>query len=712
MLRDLDLQPVYDSCEWDLVEGLVVPLLRESVSYFRGVGFFSSGWLRLASVGLAQLIENGGQVRVVLSPILDARDWEAMRLGGVAWTDELLAEKLRRDITELGKSLESDTLNCLAWMVADRVLEFRFAVPRPSWEGGDYHDKVWLFTDRQGDCVALHGSINDSIKGSLNGEAISLFKSWEPGQEAYTQQHRFRLEQLWANRNPQLVVYTIPEVADRALVQLRKTSERPYRLPSVEGREGRWTAAPRVPFTLWEKQTLAISNWLKAGRRGILEMATGTGKTATALAAAAMKHQEDGRLAVIILVPLIHLVDQWREKCKEFGFSPLACSSAHGEWQRDLAAKVSDFRLGLTNSIVALAVHDTAATARFRSIVEKLPAERTLLIADEVHALGAQALRAALLQNCGFRLGLSATPQRWFDPEGTAAVMDYFGGVCFRYPLEEAIGTELTPYDYFPVPIELSDSELETYEALTAAIGRLFHARDGHHQFEARVKKLLRDRVRILWTASAKLPRLVEMLGALKAELALQKRELSHTLVYAAPGGHREVLRAVSALGLRCREFVHTVGKNERRRVLSEFGEGALQLLVAIRCLDEGVDVPATRIAFFLASTSNPRQFIQRRGRVLRKSQGKTKATLFDFVVVPPLGANNISQGACESLLRREMPRFAEFASAASNCFAARKVLRPVLDHFQMLQLLDEKPWVLYQRDHEAQLEQRLCVEQ
>lgn len=712
MLKDLELRPVYDSSEWDLVSEVVVPLLKESSSYLRGVGFFSSGWLRLASAGMAQLVENGGHIRIVLSPILAEKDWEAMRRGGQAWSDEDLAASLKRDITDLETSLEHNTLNCLAWMVADRVLEFRFALPRPNWQGGDYHDKVWLFSDQRGDCVAVHGSINDSIKGSLNGEAVSVFKSWEPGQEAYAQLHLERLEQLWADRNPQLAVYDIPEVARRALVQLRKTIERPYRLPRPEARDGQYVDGSRVPFPLRPKQSQAIAAWLANGGRGILEMATGTGKTATALAAAALKHRQHGRLAVVILVPLIHLVEQWRKNCQQFGLTPWLCSSAHGQWQRGLAERVREFRLGLTDSIVVLSVHDTASSSRFRETVGKLPAKDTLLIADEVHALGAKGLRAALIGDFAFRLGLSATPQRWFDPEGTQSVMTYFNGVCFRYPLEEAIGAELTPYEYVPVPVELSEAESNTYEALTAAIGRLANAANGHPEFELRLKKLLRDRVGLLWTAEAKLPRLLEMLKSMMTERALEGGELSHTLVYAAPGRHREVLTAISALGLRCREFVHTVPMAQREEVLAEFGEGALQVLVAIRCLDEGVDVPATRVAFFLASTSNPRQFIQRRGRVLRKSPGKTKATLVDFVVIPPRDAGSLSRSASESLLRREMPRFAEFSSAAGNCFAARRVLRPILDHFEMLQLLDEKPWDLYQKDREAPLEEQWQIEQ
>jgi|GEM_PF-2566973 len=178
MLRELNLLPVYDSSEYDLIKNLQVPLLQHSSDYLRGVGFFSSGWLQIASRGMADFVEHGGKARLVLSPILDQRDWEALQLGEEARFDDALKSVLTQRVSDLQSSLATDTLNALAWMIADKVLDIRFAVPRAMDCPGIYHDKVGIYTDDNGDSVALHGSLNDSIQGSLNGEAYSVFKSW------------------------------------------------------------------------------------------------------------------------------------------------------------------------------------------------------------------------------------------------------------------------------------------------------------------------------------------------------------------------------------------------------------------------------------------------------------------------------------------------------------------------------------------------------
>jgi hypothetical protein len=196
MLRDLELRPVYDSAECDLVLDLIVPLLAESQEYWRGVGFFTSGWLRTACKGVVQLVNNAGSARIVTSPMMQREDWEALQVGDAAKQDAVLRETLRRNIADLARALAQDTLNALAWMVADGVLEFRFAIPRDFNMGGDYHDKVGVFIDQKGDLVAIHGSFNDSVKGSLNGEAFSVFRSWEEGQRPYVEQHRARLTKL------------------------------------------------------------------------------------------------------------------------------------------------------------------------------------------------------------------------------------------------------------------------------------------------------------------------------------------------------------------------------------------------------------------------------------------------------------------------------------------------------------------------------------
>jgi superfamily II DNA or RNA helicase len=669
--------------------------MANSIDYFRGVGFFSSGWLREASEGLVSLAECGGRGRIVTSPILSDADWEAFRQGDEAQFDESLRQTLRQRIEDLATSLQRDTLNCLAWLVADGLLEFRFAVPRPGWKRGDYHDKVWVFTDGNGDRVALHGSFNDSVQGTLNGEAISVFRSWEPAQVSYVDAHAERLRTLWVDRSPQFSVRTIPEAAREALIRLRDPGGRPYEQSEPETPVHTAVNATRRSIEMRPYQREAIAAWEAAGYRGIFEMATGTGKTYTALSAAAARRDQLQGLAVVLLVPYLHMLDQWSEHCETFGFKPLVCSGEDPRWRTRLASAVRDFRIGLRKDLCVVAVHQTASGPDFSSAIEPLPAERLLVIGDEVHGLGASSMQRAMQPNAAMHLGLSATPRRWLDEAGTHAIEDVFGEVCFSFGLEEAIRDGfLVPYDYEPVLVRLAEDEYDSYRELTAQVVRISAAAKRDQNTREIMKRLLIKRAAVVWGAREKLPTLLDLLQR-------ERREgdgLKHTLVYCAPGEHSRVLRALADLGLRCHEFVHTVSVQQRRELLNRFEQGEIEVLVAVRCLDEGVDVPATKRAFFLSSTTNPRQFVQRRGRVLRPCQGKTHAEVFDFLVVPSDLARLSERDSALSLLRREMPRFAEFSLAARNTHSAREKLFPLLDSFGALNMLDETPWEIYDR--------------
>jgi superfamily II DNA or RNA helicase len=432
-------------------------------------------------------------------------------------------------------------------------------------------------------------------------------------------------------------------------------------------------------------------------------MATGTGKTFTALAAAAEKRDCMNQAAILILVPYLHLLEQWRQNCEKFGFLPILCSGNHNQWQIEVRSKVQDFCFGGLSSICIIAVHQTAATPKFAKALKGLSSKKTLLIADEVHALGAPKLRDALLPFVNMRLGLSATPRRWYDDEGTRVLLDYFDKVCFEYPIEKAINTFLTPYRYLPIPVSLTPDESEEYEYLTNKIATLASQDiDNDKNAQERLKKLLLQRAQIISSAKNKTHLLITALEKQKVECRNSGQELQNVLIYCAPGKHKEILGEVSKLGLRCHEFVHTVSMKQRETVLRQFAKGDIQVLIAIHCLDEGVDIPSTQTAYFLASTTNPKEFIQRRGRILRKYEGKSHADVYDFIILPDIRYAHLRRDTDISLLRREMPRFAEFADNSENEFEARNVVWETLNAFQMLHLFDKKPWDIYKEVMES----------
>ena len=699
MLRDLQIAPVYDSADCSLVDDLVVPLLQHATEYYRGVGYFTSGWLAVAVAGVVSLATRHGSAHFIVSPLLNEQDARALATGDSARRNHVLKESLARQISDLTDSVKKDTLNALAWLVADGTLSFRVAVPRRGHAGGDYHDKVGVFSDGTGDRVAIHGSFNDTLKGTLNGEAFSVFCSWMPGQSDYVERHRSRLVGLWHSGNAQFEVLELPSAIRQKLVEFRSSSSPPYGTSPDEdtdlcGSDGKQAGG----VALRPYQEKAVEAWFANRCRGIFEMATGTGKTFTALAAARKLLAEKGRIALLILVPYQHLVEQWSHSASQFGFSAVPCSSA-SQWRHHALSLVQDFSIGGLDSLCFVAVHQTSASAAFGRLVSSLPAEGTLVIADEMHALGAPGLQAALRPDILCRLGLSATPSRWYDDTGTDALLSYFDQTVFDFPLADAIGRYLVPYEYHPTLVSLVPEEQQEYERLTLRLASLLHHDDEREEVPDELKRLLIARARVTACAEEKLPAFRRKLH----EVMLQAEssgsgELRHVLVYCAPSTHRAVLRLVADLGLRAHEFVSTVNPAHRQTLLKQFQSGLIQVLVAINCLDEGVDIPETRTAFFLASTTNPRQFVQRRGRVLRMSSGKEKASIHDFIVVPDAAMRQRKPELSTSMLVREMARFCEFARLSLTEFQARRVVRPVLDSLEACNLLDEEPWEIMNR--------------
>jgi len=713
MLKDLNLKHVYDSTVDDIMKDLVIPLLENSTVYYRGVGYFTSGWLKLSSEGLARFVENGGKVHYIVSPILKKEDWEAIKLGNEALINEALKKSLLESIKDLADSLRNNTLNTLAWMIADKVVEFRFAIPRNNI--GDYHDKVAMFEDDEGNIVIFHGSFNDSMKAMLNGEAVSVFKSWDSSQSDYISIHRKRLLDLWNGKNNQLIILKMPAVARDELIKLR-SSARPYHLDS-RGLEVTKQKGPKCPIELRDYQEEAAKRWLKTGK-GILEMATGTGKTITALTAAVKKWEELRRLAIIITVPYIHLMDQWEVICRKFGFETIKCSGDVGSWSSEMRKKIIEFRHKVIDNLCIITVVNTASKEKFLSLINKLPKEEKLFIGDEVHVLGATKFQRAMLNNADFRFGLSATPWRWFDKKGTRIIYDYFGEVIFEYGLDKAIKNGyLAEYLYFPITVTLTENEEKEYEELTNKLKPFLNTIENEEkEYEGlanklgpslsnieneEIKKLLIKRARIISNASQKKKKLISLIDELKEKTHKENKEIKHILFYCPPGKHREILKIVAQSGLKAHEFVHNIASSERIEILKKFSGGDIQALIAIKCLDEGVDVPATETAVFLASTTNPREFIQRRGRILRLYQNKKLAYIYDFIVVP---SSKTKASIALSLLRHEMPRFAEFSDIAVNKFGAREKLRSLLDEYGVLHFLDMKPWDIY---HEMRRKER-----
>lgn len=428
-------------------------------------------------------------------------------------------------------------------------------------------------------------------------------------------------------------------------------------------------------------QQEAISSWLTAGGSGILRMATGTGKTVTALLAASQVAERiDSPLLLVVAVPYQHLVDQWADELEAFGVTPVYAYESRRNWQPTLERQLLELNSGSRDICVVVTTHRTLSGESARQTIRRARTS-SILIADEVHHMGAPRTQEALMEEFDLRLGLSATPERWYDDEGTTALTDYFDGTVFDYGLERAIDAGyLCEYYYVPHIVELEDDEMEVYMRLTKKIGRLM-AKTGAddpsvalEENEA-LQRALFSRARLIGTARRKLDVLLDLFD--------RQDEHSHSLVYCSDGstgvdedGTRHVdattarLRAETDLDVE--RFTAREDQSERERLLSAFEAGDIDVLTSIRCLDEGVDVPATKTAYLLASTTNPRQYVQRRGRILRQHADKDYAVIHDFVTVPdtsrhPKLLSDEQYGVERKLIRKELQRVSTFTDAARN---------------------------------------------
>ncbi|MBD0345256.1 MAG: DNA phosphorothioation system restriction enzyme [Coleofasciculus sp. Co-bin14] len=452
---------------------------------------------------------------------------------------------------------------------------------------------------------------------------------------------------------------------------------------------------PRIPpsIQLRQYQRQAVANWFGNQGRGTLKMATGSGKTITALAIATELYQKIGLQVLLVVCPYRHLVTQWARECQNFGLEPILAFETVHNWQSQLSTQLYNVHSGNQPFLTVITTNATLIGEGLQSQLKYLP-DKTLIIGDEAHNLGAPRLEQSLPRNIGLRLALSATPERYFDEQGTNFLFDYFG--CVLQPeltLADAIRQgALVHYLYYPVLVELTEAETVAYAKLTKRIGwALMDEEDIDINTNDTLTSLLMQRARLIGAAANKLEAL--------RELMVDRLDTSHTLFYCGDGSvegavSQESNRHLSAvarllgaeLGYRINTYTAETPLIEREDLRRQFESGQLQGLVAIRCLDEGVDIPAVQTAVILASSGNPRQFVQRRGRILRLYPGKQRATLFDMIVLPPdLGRETLEVE--RNLLKKELRRFLEFADLADNAGEARIKLLQLQRRYGLLDL-------------------------
>ncbi|MCH3972831.1 MAG: DEAD/DEAH box helicase family protein [Oscillospiraceae bacterium] len=713
-LKNQYIKSEYRSLIDNVIQDFYLPLLHEATSYRRAVGFFSSSSLVEISKGIGDMARNGGKIEIIASPYLSEEDIGAIKTGYENRNKVIEVALLRQLSDEHTDYFSMERLNLLANLIADGVMDIRIAYTDNNHDLGMYHEKMGIIEDKDGNRVAFSGSMNESMTAmAINYETIDVFCDWRGEETDRVKLKENAFYSMWNNVEPSLQVLEFPKISEAMIEKYRRKepdfdidNEQFYRrmngyINAFRGSRKQPDPKPvgaRIPddVTLHDYQKEAISVWVGENCRGIFDMATGTGKTYTGLGAISKLSEDlDDELAVIIVAPYQHLVEQWVKDIKRFNMNPIVAygDPAHKDWRKRLSKAVLDQKIRSDKRFFCLICTNATFTDKFLQEQTSKIKTPILLVVDEAHNFGARSYARLLDDRFTYRLALSATLNRHRDEEGTALLYNFFGKKCIEYTLERAIDEDkLTPYKYYPVLVYLSDIELESYEQLSYEMSKcLIKGKDGKYKLNKYGEIFALKRSRVVAGAVQKLDALREVIKPYKND--------HNILVYCGatrivdesdntPDDESDIrqIEAVTKilgneLGMSVARFTSEENMEQRALIKEHFQRGDdLQAIVAIKCLDEGVNIPGIRTAFILASTTNPKEYIQRRGRVLRKAPNKPFAEIYDFVTLPrPLDAVSgltVEQANRDkTLVKNELARIKEFGRLAMNSMEANNLI-------------------------------------
>lgn len=717
-LRDLEIKEEYRIPNDNIIESFYIPLLKEAVIYKRAVGFFSSTLLSEISYGISELVMNHGKIKIVASPRLSDEDIEAIKKG-YEERNNIIKNNLFKELEEPLDKFQKKRLNLLAYLISKEILDIRIAFTENENNIGIYHEKMGIFEDIFGDKVAFSGSMNETLSAvAYNYETIDVYNSWEDKKRIKLKEDAFN--KIWNNEEASITVVDFPELKEE-IIKRYKYEEPDFNIDEKERREKEEILCrieenkenkkniPKFPkgFELYDYQKEAIETWKAKKFCGIFDMATGTGKTYTGLSALKELYEfSNAKLAIVIVCPFQHLVEQWVEDIEKFNIEPIIGYSAsrQKDWKNKLKNSIRYKYLKVEGYefFCFICTNATFASKFVQEGLKKLK-EDLFIMVDEAHNFGSGRLSKLLDDKYGYRLALSATLERQGDEEGTEKLYNFFGEKCIEYNLKRAIDEKkLTNYKYYPVIVYLTEDELLEYKNLSYEISKcVIIGKNGKEKLSEYGEILSIQRARIVAGAFNKL-------DALRKEIKKYKKD-NFILVYCGAASialnndenlqiedeeMRQIDEVTKILGneldMKVAQFTSREDIKYRSILKEEFKSGeSLQALIAIKCLDEGVNIPGIKTAFILASTTNPKEYIQRRGRVLRLSEGKEFAEIYDFITLPRKvdEVRNLSREELKyelSLVKKEIKRMEEFGRLALNSGKAQLLIYELKDKYKL----------------------------
>lgn len=693
-LKDIEIKKNYDSADDDIETEFYEKVLSESKYYNRLTGFFSSNSFCLSPTGLINFIKNDGNMKIITSPRLNQKDIEILnqhKSGSI----ELIRQKMLEEIV-LAEEIANSNLFAFGWLLATGRLEMKIAFVKN--EHGDYlyesdineasifHIKTGVLRDNENNIISFSGSINETYPGwKKNIESFKTFKSWEPIQKEYCHKDVEDFNAYWNNIKDGVEVVDLPDVVFEKLKSYAPSDQAEV-ISRLRKNKTKNSNQQYIPLFFYQQQ--ALNNWFDNNKIGLVEMATGTGKTRVAIACIERVLEVEKKIVVIVACPQNSLSVQWANEIKKLGIKFETSVMADGtnfNKYNIIEKKLLDLSIYDGNMII-YTTHTTACCDRFTKVIEKTDKDvKIMFIGDETHKLGAQEFSKALLDRYDYRLGLSATPTRWFDEYGTKLIYKFYDKTIFEFTIREALDTinpltdkpYLVGYQYIPIFLTLNEDEIEEYEKLSIRLIRALFQKGSEEEKNLKVTQIASLRADIHKSAANKYDKLRKILS--------DNKDLEKAITFVSPNQLDEVKSIFNEYNIPVHQFTENESTNplkqyggisEREYILNNFRSNRYKSLIAITCLDEGIDIPSARIAIIMSSSTNPREYIQRIGRVIRQAEGKQNAAIYDFIIKPSYSTGNQEFDKIEKqIFEKELIRVKEISQNAINAVEVLEII-------------------------------------
>ena len=731
----------WESSQDNLIKDFYRPILKDAILYQRKAGYFSSTSFIGITNEIIELIERNGRIQLITSPNISARD-KSIWTESVENREKILEETLLEELKGDPDDTKLNFWKIMAYMIANEIdgkpqLEIKIAIPDP--ESGIFHEKMGIIHYDDGEKICYVGSNNETYPAwsGQNIERFKAFHSWQGERDRTAiEDDQESFDRFWKGIEPNVKVFSLPEAVKQELLKIRPKSQIEFQesltkaYEAIGNQEG-ISEETEIIDKLEEKglrpyQKKAISKWVQNDYRGIFAMATGTGKTVTAYGCINELNKLEKRNVTVIACPYTHLVEQWKEANSDYNSyvsqedqvnlnnkktRTIVC---YGEkkWRPEIQTAIGEFNEEYfsggypVDNLIIFVTHATLNSDDFKNYILEIKNAKKFLIVDEVHEIGSELNRNSLLEEYDFRLGLSATPIRHYDEEGTAVLMNYFNNVVYELDLKEAIDEKfLCEYEYHPFYVQLTPSEMDVYDDLTRQIAAKLGKKNRKKSDDDEGNPEIR-RADLVAAAENKLEKLEKIIDGMKEEqFSGEGRGIKQSLIYCTsqpspnlpPGSPTQlenVQKFLSDKHVSQKSITFKDPTKDRAEIIDNLAIGHYDCITAVKCLDQGVDIPSVEKAIIMASSGNPKQYIQRRGRVLRQSTktGKTKAVIYDILVQPPLFSDDPIISLRErKLVAKELLRHKEFAKIAINSEDAIDIIRPQAELYKLdLEKLDD----------------------